>query len=291
VSEASPPKIVVGLGEVLWDMLPAGKMLGGAPANCAYHANAVGGQGVVLSAVGNDPLGHEILKTLEEKGLSTEYVAVLDDHPTGTVTVELSEEGQPTYTIHENVAWDHIPLTPEVLELAQSCAAVCFGSLAQRSTTTRETIRAFLESTSAECLRVFDINIRQATLDQTVLEESLHLATILKLNDEELPYLATVFALHGEVIDQLQQLRAQFNLECIAYTRGANGNILLDATQVVDLPGGEAVEIADTIGAGDTFTAALIINRLHHCDLNTIAQRAHDRARLVCTQPGGMPTL
>lgn len=291
MSGSETPKIVVGLGEVLWDMLPSGKLLGGAPANCAYHANALGAEGIVLSAVGNDPLGHEILDSLKVKGLNTDYVAVLDEYETGTVTVALNDEGQPSYTIHEGVAWDHVPMTQEYLALAQSCDAVCYGSLAQRSEGSRESIQSFLKATRPDCLRVFDINIRQDAMDQGLLETLLGLAKVLKLNDEELPYLATLFELEGEVGDQLGQLRERFNLDLIAYTRGAHGSILLNAAEVVDLPGGETIEVADTVGAGDAFTAALIMCILNGYDLKTIAEQAHARASLVCTKPGGMPIL
>ncbi len=289
MNQSVDPKIVVGIGEVLWDMLPTGKMLGGAPANCAYHANALGAQGVVVSAVGEDDLGREILAVLGDKGLKTDYVQVLESRDTGTVTVALGDDGQPAYTIHEAVAWDHVALTPELLSLAKSADAVCFGSLAQRSVTTRETIRAFLRATRPECLRVFDINIRQEHLDKDLLRESLGMATVLKLNDEELPYLAQVFDLSGTVMEQLVQLRDDFQLDLIAYTRGAQGSLLLDGSDVVDTPGGEAFEITDTIGAGDAFTAALILSRLEGKDVQATAKRAHDLASFVCTQSGGMP--
>ncbi len=291
MSVTRDPKIVVGLGEVLWDLLPSGKQLGGAPANCAYHANALGAVGVVLSAVGNDALGHEIIDTLYQKGLATAHVSVLDDLDTGTVSVELNADGQPAYTIHENVAWDQIPMNISTMHLAQSTAAVCFGSLAQRSEITRNTIRDFINNTPSDCLRVFDINIRQESIPKEILSESLELATVLKLNDEELPYLAKEFDCDGDEKNQLQQLRSQFNLELVAYTRGAMGSIMLDADEVVEVPGGETIDVADTVGAGDAYTASLIINRLNGESLHVIAQRAHARASLVCTQSGGMPDV
>lgn len=280
---------VVGIGEVLWDMLPTGKLLGGAPANCAYHAHAQGARARVVSAVGDDALGHELLDALEHKGLSTAYVEVLKGVDTGTVTVELSGVGIPQYTIHEGVAWDHVPLTAEMLTLAQSTDAVCYGSLAQRSEGTRKTIRGFLQATRKDCLRVFDINIRQEELSRSVLEESLALATILKLNDEELPYLAQLFDLGGEVENQLGQLLDRFELELIAYTRGAQGCILINGTEAVDVPGGKAIEVADTVGAGDAFTAALIVAYLDGDGVATMARRAHERAGWACTRAGGMP--
>jgi fructokinase len=291
LSVARDPKIVVGLGEILWDLLPSGKQLGGAPANCAYHANALGAVGVVLSAVGNDALGHKIIDTLYQKGLATAHVSVLDDLDTGTVSVVLNVDGQATYTIHENVAWDQIPMNISTMHLAQSTAAVCFGSLAQRSEISRKSIRDFINNTASDCLCVFDINIRQESIPKEILSESLELATVLKLNDEELPYLAQVFDCDGDEKNQLQQLRSQFNLELVAYTRGAMGSIMLDADEVVEVSGGESIEVADTVGAGDAYTASLIINRLNGESLHIIAQRAHARASLVCTQSGGMPDV
>ena len=292
--------LLVGLGEVLWDLLPAGKRLGGAPANFAYHADAQGGRGVVASCVGDDPLGQEIVDQLRQLGLTTDYVALDPDHPTGTVSVELDEHGKPTYVIHHPVAWDFIPSQPELLALAETTDVVCYGSLAQRSSTSRETIQAFLARVPKESLRIFDINLRQEYYDQEIITDSLKAASILKLNDEELPVVARMFMipLPESVLDRegeeeenaaLRILLERFNLDLIALTKGSAGAKLVTAREVASHPG-VPVEVVDTVGAGDSFTAAMAIGLLEGRDLITILNRASRIAAFVCSSRGATPS-
>ena len=278
---------VVGLGEILWDMLPDGKQLGGAPANFAYHAHVLGADSFVASCVGNDPLGREILERVEALGLDTGYIATDDAHPTGTVDVEVDADGKPRYVIHEDVAWDFIPAGDALLELAARADAVCFGSLCQRSKTSRETIRRFLRATRPDCLRVFDINLRQSYYNAEVMRGSLQSANVLKLNDEELPVLAGL--LHGD--DSAAVMRI-FNasLDVVALTKGPQGSALITAESTSEQPG-MAVEVADTVGAGDAFTAALVMGLLRGHDLDKINASAGRLAGYVCSQPGGTPEV
>ncbi|HSI32235.1 MAG TPA: carbohydrate kinase, partial [Tepidisphaeraceae bacterium] len=252
---------VLALGEILWDLLPSGKQPGGAPANFAFHAGQLGADAVTVSAVGDDADGREILERLRALGLRTDLIAVDPHHPTGTVTVALDAAGVPSYTIHEGVAWDFVPETPALLELVARADCVCFGSLAQRSPATRATIRSALAATRPGCLRVFDINLRQHYFDRDVIEESLGRTTVLKLNDQELPVLGELLGMGGE--DLIGDLVGAFGLRLVAVTRGGRGAVLYgDDGAVVDHPGYPAEPMADTVGAGDAFTAVLAIGLL-----------------------------
>ncbi len=282
--------IVVGLGEVLWDLLPRGKQFGGAPANFAYHARALGARAYVVSCVGADPLGDEILGRLDSLGLNRDYVAVDAAHPTGTVSVELDAGGRPTYIIHENVAWDFLRPAPAMLSLAGAADVVCFGSLAQRSAVSRATIREFLAATGKDCLRIFDINLRQHYFDLDTITAGLSWATVLKLNDEELPVVARLLSIGGTEQEMLDTLCRRFDLRLIALTKGAQGSLLYklgeSSTQAA-----AAVEVADTVGAGDAFTAALSMGMLAGLGLDVINAHANRVARYVCSQHGATPPL
>ncbi|MHC4457556.1 MAG: carbohydrate kinase family protein [Planctomycetota bacterium] len=282
---------LIGLGEILWDMLPDGKKLGGAPANFAYHAQELGGNGVIVSCIGDDELGKEIMKQLEGLGLDLQYIAVDENHPTGTVTVELDEKGVPNFTIHENVAWDFIPSNSKLLELAAKTDAVCFGSLCQRSDVSRKTVRSFLEATGPDCLRVFDINIRQAFYNKTIVHDMLELSNVLKLNDDELPVVAGLLSLTGSQDDVFAQLTERYGLRLIALTKGANGSTLYAQGQSSDHKGFPPEKIADTVGAGDAFTAALALGLLHGKSLDNINENANRVASFVCSQSGATPKL
>ena len=282
--------VCVGLGEILWDMLPEGKQLGGAPANFAYHAQALRGQGVVVSCIGEDELGREIITRLDELGLDRLYLAVDKTHPTGTVTVELDQSGKPDYTIHQNVAWDFIPSDPRLAELAGRTDAVCFGSLCQRSQVSRGTVRAFLEATRPDCIRVFDINLRQQFFDREIILSMLKSSTVLKLNDEELPVVAELLGLTGSASDVLLQLTQKYALRMIALTRGANGSCLYTPGQMCSHRG-FATQIADTVGAGDSFAAAITLGLLHGRTLDEINECANRVASFVCSQSGATPRL
>jgi fructokinase len=282
---------LVGLGEILWDMFPGGKQLGGAPANFAYHASALGTVGVPVSCIGNDENGREIITTLKEHDVRTDGIASDSRYPTGTVTVNVDSNGKPGYTIHEQVAWDHIPWNDYMQGLAGHAAAVCFGSLAQRTPDSRRTIRKFLEHTQGNCLRIFDINLRQSYYSPEIIRDSLTCADVLKLNDEELPVLSTMFSLEGSVPDQLEQLIDQFSLCATALTRGAHGCLLVTTAGSAEHPGIALRSIMDTVGAGDAFTAALAVGLLSKQDPECICEHANKLAGYVCTCKGAMPPI
>ncbi len=283
--------LIVGLGEVLWDMLPGGRQLGGAPANVAFHANGLGGRGAVVSCVGDDELGREIRRLLAEAGLDDRAVGVDPDRPTGTVTVELDAGGKPTFTIHENVAWDAIPFDDVLAELMARADAVCFGSLAQRSETSRATIRRALQATKPGCLRICDVNLRQSYYSRDVLVESFRAADVLKLNDEELPVVARLLALSAADDESaMRELLQQFDLRLVILTSGPAGSVLMSPQQTSRRPASQ-VDVVDSVGAGDAFTAAAAMGLLGGADLATIHDRAEQVAGYVCTQPGATPAL
>lgn len=290
MTDADNALVLVGLGEVLWDLLPEGKQLGGAPANFAYHACALGGCGVIASCVGTDELGREILGRLNSLGVGRRAVAVDHRHPTGTVTVELDARGNPRYQIHEDVAWDFIPPSPELLALAHRADAVCFGSLAQRSLASRETIRRFLAATRPDCLRLCDINLRQSYYDRDIITASLDTADVLKLNEEELLTVAELLELDGDEEQVLTALRGRFHLRLVVLTRGAGGS-LLRAADRISVCQAAPVEVADTVGAGDSFTAVVAMGLLAGHDPDTIHRHAARIAGYVCTQSGGTPKI
>jgi fructokinase len=281
---------LVGLGEVLWDLLPAGPQLGGAPANFAYHAAALGGEGAVASCVGTDERGREILQRLDALGLDRTAVALDAEHPTGTVTVELDGDGRPQYTIHENVAWDFIPQSEALWHLSVRADAVCFGTLAQRGPTSRQTIGHFLEQTLAGCLRIFDINLRQSYYGREILESSLKHADVVKLNDEELPVVAGLLNLPGKDEQTLAELLIRYPLRLAVLTRGASGSVLMSPRQTSRLAG-ERLKVVDTVGAGDAFTAAVAMGLLEGADLDALHRRAARLAAYVCTQNGATPQV
>lgn len=281
---------VVGLGEILWDMLPTGRKLGGAPANFAYHAGSLGLKSSVVSCVGDDELGREIVARLTGFGLGIGCLAVSSRAPTGTVDVELDPQGQPTFIIHENVAWDAIPWVPELGELAARIDAVCFGSLCQRSATSRTTVRRFLAATRAECLRVFDINLRQSYHTEDVVRRSLEAADVLKLNDDELPVVARLLDLRGDEDALLAGLTQTFGLRAVALTKGACGSVLRTVAERSEHPG-IVVDVVDTVGAGDAFTAAMILGLLQERGLAATNAMANRLGAAVCTGEGATPAL
>jgi fructokinase len=287
---------VIGVGEVLWDLLLTGPQLGGAPANFAYHAHALGAQAQVITRVGKDDYGREIIRRFHEMGLPETGVQVDETAPTGIAKVELSGDGLAHFTIQENVAWDHIAVTTEALVAASEAHAICFGSLAQRSEPSRNTIQQLVAAAPADALRVFDINLRQQFYSRDVIEQSLQRANVLKLNDDELPTLAAMFNLTGAAEDHIERLAQMFSLRLIALTRGANGSLLYqkdnDNNEVrwSDCAS-RPVKVVDTVGAGDSFTAALVLGLLRKMDLDEINAIANEVARYVCSQPGATPAL
>jgi fructokinase len=287
------PPLILALGEVLWDLLPSGKQLGGAPANFAYHAAQLGADARIISAVGDDDLGHEILDRLRALELDTSFIAIDPDHPTGTVTVALEEKGQPTYTIHENVAWDFIPATDAMLDVAARADCVCFGTLAQRSADSRQTIQRLLARALPRALAVFDVNLRQHYYDWRTIEQSLEAASIVKLNESELAVLNKLWddrPRHDrEMVDTLLGV---YQHQLIALTRGEAGSILFADRHTRDEhPGHPPSTITDTVGAGDAFTAALAIGLLKGLPLAKINDDANRLASYVCTEPGATPVI
>jgi len=279
---------LVGLGEVLWDLLPEGKQLGGAPANFTYHAQALGARGVLVSAVGEDPLGEEILESLAQHGLKTEFVARDNAHPTGTVSIAVDDEGVPTYTIHEGVAWDFLRFTDTCKALAQEADAICFGSLASRNRHSRECIRHFLEAAMPGCLRVFDVNLRQHYYDREVLQTLLEYTEVLKLNEDELPVISELLNIPGSTKERMEALLDRFALDAIALTRGARGSVLLTPGQLAVHHGLRVGKLADTVGAGDSFTAMVVVGLLNGWPLDEISERANQLAGHVCAHHGAM---
>lgn len=283
--------ILVGLGEILWDILPDGKRLGGAPANFAYHTQALGDEGVVVSRVGNDKYGREILEELDHLGLTQQYVEIDTEHPTGTVTVKLDKEGSPDYAIHEKVAWDYISVNCKFLAVTKKADAVCFGSLCQRSEISRSAIRNFLSHTQPSCLRIFDVNFRQSFYQEDIVRSSLQLCNVLKLNHEELVILSEMFEVEGSESEILDLLLNRFNLYLIALTKGLEGSRLYAANKNSECRVETAIKIVDTVGAGDAFTAALAVGLLKGYDLDTINHQGNRVAGYVCTQSGATPAM
>jgi len=285
----SKGKIVVGLGELLWDLLPAGKQLGGAPANFAYITTLLGGRGIPLSRVGKDDQGAEALRRLTQLGLPTSFVQIDSHRPTGTVKVEL-KAGQPRYEISESVAWDFLEWTPEWQKLAGQADAVCFGSLAQRSPQSRETIRSFLQATSPRAVHIFDVNLRGDFYSPELLAESMSLANIVKLNDEELPNIMRLGGLvHGDEKSSAEKLRSLYGLELVCITRGNRGSLLRSKSGLNVHPGFN-VKVVDTIGAGDAFTAGLTHEYLHGASLDGMNEVANLLGAWVASQAGATPT-
>lgn len=283
--------IVVGMGEALWDVLPEGKKIGGAPANFAYHAAQFGLRSCVVSAVGNDDLGREILDTLTEKGLN--YLIEMVDYPTGTVQVELDGAGIPKYDIKEDTAWDNIPYTPELRELAGKARAVCFGSLAQRSETSRNTINRFLDDMPEEegRLVVFDVNLRQNFYTKEILSRSMRRCDVLKINDEEITEVSRLFGIPGSDFEEIsRRLLERFNLKMLILTCGVKGSYVFtpDGASFQPTP---KVKVADTVGAGDSFTASFISAILKGKSVAEAHALAVETSAFVCTQKGAMPVL
>lgn len=282
-------RLVIGIGEALWDMLPEGKKLGGAPANFAFHAGQFGLESMAVSAIGLDPLGEEIAKELESHGLPFHLDRI--DYPTGTVQVTLDSAGIPHYEIKEDVAWDNIPYTKELADLAGRAEAVCFGSLAQRSPVSRETIGWFLDAVPEDCLKVFDINLRQSFYSKEVIEDSLRRCDILKINDEELEIVDKMFNLPDIPLeDRCRYIINEYGLKMLILTCGVNGSHVFasDTSSFIETP---KVEVADTVGAGDSFTGAFIASILKGKSIREAHEAAVKVSAFVCTQSGAMPVI
>lgn len=281
--------LVVGIGEVLWDVFPDGKKLGGAPLNFSHHCGQLGACAFPVSAVGADAEGEEIRQIFASKNLVGDHVQTDPAHPTGRVNVTL-QDGKPSYEILREVAWDFIRFDSKLRDLASRADAVCFGSLAQRSPVSRASIHEFLDAMRPDALRIFDVNLRQDFYSKEIIKASLQRANILKLSDEELPVLAEMFGLAGEVHAQLQGLREMFGLRLVAYTRGGEGSLLIAADDISD-HSGFPTTVVDTVGAGDSFTATLCMGFLQKLPLAEVNRRANQVAAFVCSQAGATPPL
>jgi fructokinase len=284
-------RYVVGLGEVLWDVLPEGKKLGGAPANFAYHAGQFLGSDntIAISALGEDKLADETIEALREHGLNDLMPKV--PYPTGTVQVQLDEQGIPTYDIKENVAWDNIPFDDDIRQIARNCRAVCFGSLAQRNVVSRETIHKFLDETPADCVKIFDINLRQQFYTQEVIRESLQRCNVLKINDEELVLIGRMFGYPGlDIENKCWLILGKYNLDMLVLTCGTNGSYVFTPGQM-SFQETPKVEVADTVGAGDSFTGSFCAAILSGKPVAEAHRLAVQVSAYVCTQNGAMPTL
>ncbi|KXX67447.1 carbohydrate kinase [Flammeovirga sp. SJP92] len=278
--------IIIGVGEILWDILKEGKQLGGAPANFVYHCAQQGAEAYAISSISDDKLGNEIVELLKQKQVSSFLNA--SKLPTGTVTVELGEEGVPSYNIHENVAWDDIQLSEEAKEKLRQADAICFGSLAQRSAQSEKSIQETLSIVPDHCLKVFDINLRQHYYSKALIERCLLEADILKINEDEITVLIDLFQIEGRTVVRLKALIEFFNLKMVVLTMGSEGSYLVTAEDdsYCKTP---KVKVADTIGAGDAFTATMIMGLLEGKKLEDLHQKAVEVSAFVCTQKGAMP--
>ena len=282
-------RYIVGLGEALWDVLPEGKKLGGAPANFAYHAAQFGQETIAISALGEDALGDETIEALKEHNLN--YLMPRVPYPTGTVQVTLTGDGIPTYDIKENVAWDNIPFTNEILEIAKNARAVCFGSLAQRNVVSRENIHKFLDATPDDCTKIFDINLRQQFYTKEVIKESLKRCNILKINDEELVLIGRMFGYPGlDIEDKCWLILGKYNLNMLVLTCGTNGSYVFTPGHV-SFQETPKVKVADTVGAGDSFTGSFVGSILNGKPVTEAHKIAVQVSAYVCTQNGAMPVI
>ena len=281
---------VLGLGEILWDCFPDGRRPGGAPANQAFHANQLGAIGIVASRVGQDPLGDDLLKVLEERGLSTRLIQRDPELPTGTVTVELGPSGEPSYEIHEPVAWDRMELTPELDSLFGRLDAICFGTLAQRSEPSRRCIQQVLDR-AGEAIRLYDVNLRQNFFTPEILRQSLERANMVKLNEREAESLPQILSLGVRgAADLARWLHDEFGTSLLCITRSEQGCLLAEPGRVVEIPGVPA-DVKDTVGAGDAFTAALLTTLLDGWPLEHAGLFANEVGSLVASSAGAMPRL
>lgn len=296
------PQLILGLGELLWDVLPEGPRLGGAPANFSVMAGRLGNHAVLLSRIGRDDLGRRALEQLEPLPVDTSFVETDAAHETGRVTVHF-EEGQPQYTIHQPAAWDFLELTDEWVRLAERADAICFGSLAQRNHDARQTLQTLAAQTSSKCVRVFDVNLRAPFYSGEVIQESLELATVMKMNDAEVPQVLALLGLAAEGGVEQGSARAESErlgaarllnefptLKMVAITRGGQGSLLVTRDVWHEHPG-LAVKVADTIGAGDAFTAALTHYLLLGAGLATLNEAGNRWGGWVASQSGAMPPL
>jgi fructokinase len=285
------PALMVGLGEILWDLLPSGKQMGGAPANFAYMANVLGDEGIVASRTGNDDLGREVRETLETLDINPTFIQADDDHSTGVVEVLIDGAGQPEFKIAEDVSWDHLEWTTIWERLAVRADAICFGSLAQRSKPSRATIHRFLEASKKSTLKIYDVNLREPFYSRDIIVDSLRLSNIAKLNSDELAKVCYLLNIPGQSEqERSKRLLIEFDLQLVCITRGEAGSLLVSADQAVE-HSGFRVTVADAVGAGDAFTACLAHHYIRGESLHKISQLANGFASWVATQTGATPAV
>jgi fructokinase len=286
------PPLILGIGELLWDVTPEGTRLGGAPANFTVMAGRLGNHAAILSRLGRDDLGRKAVEALNQLGAETKSLQIDAVHETGRVTVALND-GQPDYTIHQPAAWDFLSLSDDWVRLAERADAVCFGSLAQRNLASQQTIQELIAQTEAQCIRIFDVNLRPPFYTSEVIEESLELATVLKMNDAEVPVVLSLLGLgaEGDLRGASERLLGEFSrLRLVAITRGGQGSLLVARDEWHEHPG-IAVDVADTIGAGDAFTAALTHYLLRGVSLGVLNEAGNRWGAWVASQSGAMPPL
>jgi fructokinase len=282
---------IVALGEILWDVFPDGPRFGGAPANFACHAAGLGARTAIVSAVGADDLGRAALEELSQRSIVIDGVQTIPDRPTGSVLVTVDATGKASFEFRQDIAWDHLSWNETLASLAAQASAVCFGTLAQRSPISSHTIQRFVKAAPPDCLRVFDVNLRPPFYDEGIIRNSLELAGVFKLNDDELPIIAKIYGLGGSECEIIGDLGRQCGLELVALTRGGRGALLWRNTgEFSDLPG-IPTDVRDTVGAGDAFTAALTIGLLQGRSLDEINRYACRVAAYVCSQSGAAPRL
>jgi fructokinase len=281
---------VVGLGEVLWDLLPTGRQLGGAPTNFVYQAAALGARALMVTRVGDDGLGRDVISRFAHYDLSTECVQIDLVRPTGTVAVAMDDDGNPNYTFADDAAWERLTASSSALQAVQAADAVCFGTLAQRSDSSRRAIQQLVSAAPVQALKIFDVNLRCHFYCREVIEQSMRVANVLKLNDEELRILSSLFALHGTIRQRIEQLVCAFGFKMVVVTRGAMGSIIKQGSDWSELHS-QPVAIADTVGAGDAFTAALTMGLLAGMSIRQVHVIATELAAYVCSKHGATPPL
>jgi fructokinase len=283
--------LVVGLGELLWDCFEDTRRPGGAPANVAFQANQLGCRGTICSRLGQDDLGEELTAFLDSQGVSTRDLQFDAERPTGTVTIEMQHGDHPEYTIHEDVAWDAMEFSPQWQRVMRSAAAVCFGTLAQRSEPSHSTIQQCLAATRDDCLIVYDVNLRQNYFSRPIIEESLQACRVVKLNGDEVAVIAETLELASSDPQAFaNEVRDRFGVELTVVTRGDKGCLLISSEESADVPG-EKIKVADAVGAGDAFTAGLISALLNDVPLKTAGEFANKVGAKVASCPGAMPDL
>lgn len=279
-------RVIVGIGEILFDLLPQGPQLGGAPANFAYHVSRLGGDGYAVSAIGRDELGCRVKAILSDKSLNAVIPEI--DKPTGTVEVTLDSKGIPSYNIKQDVAWDNVPYTDEMKALAARSEAVCFGTLAQRSQVTRDTVKSFINDMPADSLKVYDINLRQHYFSKELIDESLKISDILKINDEEIVIVSDLFGLGADPVEACRKIMEKYDLKLVILTKGSAGSCVITRAEVLTATVPD-VPVADTVGAGDAFTAAFVFAFLRGDSLAECHKLANEVSSFVCTRNGAMP--